>query len=130
MEDINKIETKKINYKGKIKEIPAHNTDSKLCENFIIAKMRYCKFEKFQNSEFCVYHTSNEEFAICPHDSTHKVLKENYNKHVKVCNILQEKVKITQNPWYEKALNAVGNDKRIQKELGEGADVNKLYEIK
>jgi hypothetical protein len=123
MENPQIIETKKINYKGKIKEIPVSNSNPKLCEYFLIAKMRYCKFDKFTGSEFCVYHTSNDDFAICPFDPLHRILKEHYKKHIKVCNILQDKEKVTKNPWYVKDINAISQDNTKE-------EFNKIHEAK
>ena len=117
MEGSNNIETKTIEYKGKIKIIPAHNTDSKLCEHFLIAKMRYCKFDKFKDSIYCVYHTTTDEFVICPYDPSHRILKDHYKKHIKVCNILSERNRIKENPWYEKDINRVNSSKMSEDEL-------------
>ena len=43
-------QSRQIIYKGKVKDIPISNPDSKLCEFFIVARMRYCKFEKLNMS--------------------------------------------------------------------------------
>ena len=70
-----KLPTKKIIYKGKEKEIPIHNPDITKCEFYIIKKFKYCHFDKYNGSEFCVYHKPNEkeEFLICPYDSKHRI---------------------------------------------------------
>ena len=87
-----KIETKKIIYKGKEKIIPIKNPDSSKCEYYLIHKFRYCHFNKFNNSEFCIYHIpsnqSKDEFCICPYDSKHRILKSKFKQHLKTCNTL------------------------------------------
>jgi tRNA:m4X modification enzyme len=102
--------TKTITYKGKVKEIPVCNSDPKLCEFFIIARMRYCKFEKLKNSEYCVYHLPDESKEIlvpCPIDPSHRVLTSKLKKHMKVCNKLEEKEKLKKNEWYVEKINLV-----------------------
>lgn len=100
--------TKNIVYKGKEKTIPVSNKNPKLCEEFIIAKMRYCKFEKFENSEFCIYHTPDKEkFLPCPIDPSHRVLAEKLKRHIKVCNKLGEQTRLQQSVWYKDQINKV-----------------------
>jgi len=112
-----------IEYKGKQKRIPAKNEDETLCEFYIVKKMRYCRFKKVfadelieKNKdknligEFCVYHQPlkenvDNEFILCPIDPTHSVKKSKLNKHVKKCNFLVQKEKVTKNVWYKKDAN-------------------------
>ena len=77
-------QTKTIVYKGKEKIIPLHNPDKNNCEFFIVPKFRYCHFQKYNNTDYCVYHTSNdkEEFLICPYDKKHRILKSKYKAHL------------------------------------------------
>lgn len=117
------IKIKVIEYKGKEKRIPAKNEDENLCEFFIIKKMRYCRFKKVfaedikeknkdknLNGEFCVYHqplkeNPENEFILCPIDPSHSVKKSKLNKHLKKCNYITQKDKITKNIWYKKDSN-------------------------
>lgn len=103
--------TKKIIYKGKEKEIPAHNPIETKCEYYIIAKYRYCSFEKVSNSEYCIYHVKDyeKEFKICPHDPKHRILASKYNKHLKTCNTLAQKNKMINNHWYKNEINKPKN---------------------
>jgi tRNA:m4X modification enzyme len=112
MEGENSYNTRQINYKGKIKDIPKSNADSKLCEFYIVARMRYCKFEKHAGSQFCIYHLPNDTipdvaFVDCPIDPSHRVLADKFKRHVKVCNKLGEKKRLTENPWYKEKVNKV-----------------------
>jgi tRNA:m4X modification enzyme len=117
------IKMKEIIYKGKKKLIPEQNTPG-LCEYFIIAKMRYCRFNKLENYSYCVYHSCDEDrFLPCPHDPTHKVLKEHYKKHVNVCNKFTEKKILELNPWYSKDIN------RINK-FDNQEEIKRYYELK
>lgn len=127
--DYANIPTKQIVYKRKTKEIPAYNSDAKLCENYIIAKHRYCKFEKHLNSQFCIYHMPKEneekvEFIVCPIDPSHRVLAEKFQRHIKVCNKLGEKKRLINNVWYSEKINKVNNNESIIKNL------HKLQELK
>jgi len=127
--------TRTIVYKGKPKEIPFKNADPKLCEFYIIARMRYCKFEKHENTEFCIYHRPNEEdnilFVDCPIDNSHRVLASKLKKHVKVCNKLGEKQRLVANPWYKEKINLVQeNEELIKKHNLDKEEVEKLYELK
>jgi tRNA:m4X modification enzyme len=122
------IPTKQIVYKGKTKEIPAYNADPKLCENYIIARHRYCKFEKHLNSQFCIYHMPKEnednvEFIVCPIDPSHRVLADKFQRHIKVCNKIGEKQRLINNVWYSEKKNKVNNEESINKNL------QKLQEI-
>lgn len=102
------IKTKEIIYKGKKKIIPEKNPDGKLCELFIIHKMRFCKFEKYKESEFCVYHIEAEEtFVDCPVDPSHRVMTSRLQKHLKVCNKVEFQNKLKQNPWWSEKINLV-----------------------
>lgn len=119
------IKTKIINYKGKEKVIPIYNSNPLLCENFIIAKMRYCKFEKSKNSQFCIYHTEDDDKYIeCPIDPSHKVLKTKLKKHRRICNKLEQQNKMKSNIWYSEGINVINDNKQIKEEL------NKLYELR
>ena len=118
--------TKIIIYKGKKKEIPVKNPDSKLCENYIIAKMRYCKFEKAFDSEFCIYHVPDKDnnlFVDCPIDPSHRVLLAKLKKHKKVCNKLEYLNKLQQNPWFTKDINKV-------KQNNELTNLDEYYNLK
>ena len=86
----NNNEMKKIIYKGKEKIIPVKNPDPKNCELYLIKKKRYCHFEKYKGSNYCVYHRVEEkdEYLICPYDPKHRILKEKFKNHLKVCNTL------------------------------------------
>jgi tRNA:m4X modification enzyme len=123
---INDVPTKIITYKGKNKEIPVKNKDPKLCEFFIIARMRYCKFVKLNNSEFCIYHFQDEKkelFINCPIDNSHRVLISKLQRHLKVCNKLEYKNKLQQNVWYTEGINKIDN------KIDEG-ELKELYNLK
>jgi tRNA:m4X modification enzyme len=115
---------KKIIYKGKAKEILECNPNKNLCEFFFISKMRYCKFEKLTNNEFCIYHIPKENedenlnFIDCPIDPSHRVLASKINKHVKICNKLTEKQRLIQNEWYVENINKVKSNEEILKANG------------
>ncbi len=116
------IPTKQIVYKGKTKEIPAYNSDPKLCENFIIARARYCKFEKHMGSQFCIYHMPKEneekvEFVFCPIDPSHRILASKLKRHINVCNKLGEKQRLVANVWYKEKINKVNNEEIINQSL-------------
>jgi hypothetical protein len=119
------LKTKKISYKGKIKEIPISNPDPANCEEFIISRMRYCKFVKLKNCEFCIYHIpdENKEMLIdCPIDPSHRILISNLKKHSKICNKLEQKAKLTNSEWYSEKINKVDHS-------AFGIDQNELNEL-
>ena len=124
--------TKKIIYKGKEKIIPSHNPDKTKCEYYIIKKSRYCNFEKFRGSEFCVYHRneteSQDEYLICPYDPKHRILKEKFKSHLKVCNTLSNKNEYQNNPWYIKNYNRAKIDKNHI--LPSDEELKKIYDLK
>ena len=126
-------ETKTIIYKGKEKIIPIKNPDPKNCELYIIKKGRYCHFEKYKNSQYCVYHRAEEkdekeEYLTCPYDPKHKILKHKYKNHLKVCNTLSNKENIENKEWFIKDFNRAKQDKNHM--LPNDEELNKLYEIK
>ena len=126
-------ETKRILYKGKEKIIPIKNPDPKNCELYIIKKGRYCHFEKYKNSQYCVYHRAEEkdekeEYLTCPYDPKHKILKHKYKNHLKVCNTLSNKENIENKEWFVKDFNRAKQDKNHM--LPNDEELNKLYEIK
>ena len=124
--------TKTIIYKGKEKIIPAHNPDETKCEYYIIKKSRYCNFEKFRGSEFCVYHRneseSQDEYLICPYDPKHRILKEKFKSHLKVCNTLFNKNEYQNSPWYIKNYNHAKADKNHI--LPSDEELKKIYSLK
>ena len=121
-------QTKTIVYKGKEKIIPLHNPDKNNCEFFILPKFRYCHFQKYNNTDYCVYHTPNdkEEFLICPYDKKHRILKSKYKAHLKTCNVLQARKEYEAQKWFSKEINHAKDPKGYinQEEL------NKFYEMK
>ena len=126
-------ETKTIIYKGKEKIIPIKNPDPKNCELYIIKKGRYCHFEKYKNSQYCVYHRAEEkdekeEYLTCPYDPKHKILKHKYKNHLKVCNTLSNKENLENEEWFIKDFNKAKQDKSHV--LPNDEELNKLYEIK
>jgi len=127
---------KTIVYKGKSKEIISCNPDKKLCEFFIVSKMRYCKFEKVINSEFCIYHIPDinaEKYIDCPIDPSHRVLVHNLEKHKKICNKLKDKQKLVLNEWYNGGINKIKKNEEIIKNWilkNEANDSKKLYDIR
>lgn len=97
---------KKVIYKGKEKEIPICNPDLKKCEFYSFKKQKYCQFDKYKDTEFCIYHSNKEEdFLICPYDSNHKILKEKFNSHLKVCNTLLKNQEMKKKEWYKENIN-------------------------
>ena len=129
-EDSLKLPTKKIIYKGKEKEIPIHNPDTNKCEFYIIKKFKYCNFNKYNGSEFCVYHKPNEEeeFLICPYDSKHRILKSKYENHLKNCNTLKNENKHKEFPWYSENINKAKENKNYS--LPSKEELEKLYNMK
>ena len=123
-------ETKKIIYKGKEKVIPIKNPDPNNCELYIIKKGRYCHFEKYKGSQYCVYHRveEKEEYLICPYDPKHRILKHKYKNHLKVCNTLSNKKNLENNEWFIKDFNRAKQDKNHI--LPDDDELNKLYDIK
>ena len=123
-------ETKKIIYKGKEKVIPIKNPDPNNCELYIIKKGRYCHFEKYKGSQYCVYHRveEKEEYLICPYDPKHRILKHKYKNHLKVCNTLSNKKNLENNEWFIKDFNRAKQDKNHI--LPNDDELNKLYDIK
>ena len=126
----NEIQTKKIIYKGKEKLIPAKNPDPKNCELYLIKKNRYCHFEKYKGSNYCVYHRVEEkdEYLICPYDPKHRILKEKYKYHLKVCNTLINGQNLEKNEWFIKNYNKAKPNKKYP--LPNDEELNKLYEQK
>ena len=124
------IKTKKIIYKQKEKIIPIKNPNPNNCELYIIKKDRYCHFEKYKGSEYCVYHRIQEkdEYLICPYDPKHRILKHKYKNHLKVCNTLSNKKNLENNEWYIKEFNKAKPDKNHI--LPNEEELNKLYNIK
>ena len=124
------IKTKKIIYKQKQKIIPIKNPNPNNCELYIIKKDRYCHFEKYKGSEYCVYHRIQEkdEYLICPYDPKHRILKHKYKNHLKVCNTLSNKKNLENNEWYIKEFNKAKPDKNHI--LPNDEELNKLYNIK
>jgi tRNA:m4X modification enzyme len=124
------IKTKKIIYKQKEKIIPIKNPNTNNCELYIIKKDRYCHFEKYKGSEYCVYHRIQEkdEYLICPYDPKHRILKHKYKNHLKVCNTLSNKKNLENNEWYIKEFNKAKPDKNHI--LPNDEELNKLYNIK
>ena len=122
--------TKKIIYKQKEKIIPIKNPNPNNCELYIIKKDRYCHFEKYKGSEYCVYHRIQEkdEYLICPYDPKHRILKHKYKNHLKVCNTLSNKKNLENNEWYIKEFNKAKPDKNHI--LPNDEELNKLYNIK
>ena len=129
-EDKKTEETKKIIYKGKEKVIPIKNPDPNNCELYIIKKGRYCHFEKYKGSQYCVYHRveEKEEYLICPYDPKHRILKHKYKNHLKVCNTLSNKKNLENNEWFIKDFNRAKQDKNHI--LPNDDELNKLYNIK
>ncbi len=123
-------QTKKIIYKGKEKIIPIKNPDPKNCELYIIKKGRYCHFEKYKGSEYCVYHRIEEEneYLICPYDPKHRILKHKYKNHLKVCNTLSNKQNLENKEWFIKGFNKAKPD--IKHPLPNEEELNKLYDYK
>ena len=126
-------ETKTIIYKGKEKIIPIRNPDPKNCELYIIKKGKYCHFEKYKNSQYCVYHRAeekqeNEEYLTCPYDPKHKILKHKFKNHLKVCNTLSNEKKLEKEEWFIKDFNKAKQDKKYI--LPNDEELNKLYDIK
>ena len=129
-EDKNSDNTKQIIYKGKEKIIPIKNPDPNNCELYIIKKGRYCHFQKYKGSQYCVYHRveEKEEYLICPYDPKHRILKHKYKNHLKVCNTLSDEKNLENNEWYIKDFNKAKQDKNHL--LPNEEELNELYNIK
>ena len=128
--EINNDEMKKIIYKGKEKIIPIKNPDPMKCEFYIIKKKRYCHFEKYKGSDYCVYHRIEEkdEYLICPYDPKHRILKEKYKSHLKVCNTLMNEKNLEKNEWFIKNYNKAKKNKNYP--LPSDEELNKIYNEK
>ena len=122
--------TKKIIYKNKEKIIPIKNPNPNNCELYIIKKGRYCHFEKYKGSEYCVYHRVEEkdEYLICPYDPKHRILKQKYKNHLKVCNTLLNKKNLESKEWYIKNFNKAKHEHYIQVILKSYEVAKNIYE--
>ena len=120
---------KKIMYKGKEKIIPIKNPDPTKCELYIIKKKRYCHFDKYKGSNYCVYHREEkDEYLICPYDPKHRILKDKYNTHLKVCNTLLNEQNLEKEEWFIKNYNRAKPDKNHP--IPNDEELNKIYEQK
>ena len=120
---------KTIIYKGKEKIIPIKNPDSTKCELYIIKKKRYCHFDKYKGSDYCVYHrTEKDEYLICPYDPKHRILKDKYKSHLKVCNTLINGQNLEKNEWFKKNFKRAKPDKNYP--LPSDEELNNIYEQK
>ena len=126
----NNNQTKKILYKGKEKIIPIKNPDPKKCELYIVKKGRYCHFDKYKGSDYCVYHRIEEkdEYLICPYDPKHRILKDRYKSHLKVCNTLMNEKILEKQEWFIKNYNKAKPSKNYP--LPNEEELNKIYEEK
>ena len=126
----NNNQMKKIIYKGKEKIIPIKNPDPTKCELYIIKKKRYCHFDKYKGSDYCVYHRIEEkdEYLICPYDPKHRILKEKYKSHLKVCNTLMNEKNLEKQEWFIKDYNKAKPNKNYP--LPNNEELNKIYEEK
>ena len=120
---------KKIIYKGKEKIIPIKNPDPTKCELYIIKKKRYCHFDKYKGSNYCVYHREEkDEYLICPYDPKHRILKDKYKAHLKVCNTLLNAQNMEKEEWFIKNYNRAKPDKNHP--IPNDEELNKIYEQK
>ena len=120
---------KKIMYKGKEKIIPIKNPDPTKCELYIIKKKRYCHFDKYKGSNYCVYHREEkDEYLICPYDPKHRILKDKYKAHLKVCNTLLNEKNTEKEEWFIKNYNRAKPDKNYP--IPNDEELNKIYKQK
>ena len=127
--DENENQMKKIIYKGKEKIIPIKNPDPSKCELYIIKKKRYCHFEKYKGSDYCVYHRiEKDDYLICPYDPKHRILKDKYKSHLKVCNTFINEKNLEKKEWFIKDYNKAKPD--INFPLPPDEELKKLYEQK
>ncbi|VFQ87242.1 unnamed protein product [Cuscuta campestris] len=78
------------------------------CKLWLPKKNRYCANSPLPSSPFCGNHTkrSDGQWIPCPIDSSHSVLKENLQSHLKRCPLLKQAQSLSLQPFYQKGVNA------------------------
>ena len=102
MESNKTVKPKKIIYKS-LKEIPIDNPNKEQCNKFISTKMRFCKFERMKDSEFCNHHNLDKG-SLCI-NCGHFIFSENLTKHGFNCKAIKEQEVLETQPWYSKNIN-------------------------
>ncbi|XP_002515211.2 tRNA:m(4)X modification enzyme TRM13 [Ricinus communis] len=82
------------------------------CKFWLPKKNRSCANTPLSDSPFCGNHTQrcNGQWIPCPIDSSHSVLKENLEGHIKRCPLLKQTQSLSLQPFYQKGINAGKED--------------------
>ncbi|TQE11520.1 hypothetical protein C1H46_002895 [Malus baccata] len=82
------------------------------CKFWLPKKKRFCANVPLNDSLFCGNHTarSDGEWVPCPIDPSHSVLSENLEGHVRRCPLLKQVESLTNQPFYQKGINAGKED--------------------
>ncbi|GLU16686.1 hypothetical protein SLE2022_331060 [Rubroshorea leprosula] len=78
------------------------------CKFWLPKKSRFCANAPLKNSSFCGNHTtrSDGQWIPCPIDSSHSVLEENLEGHLKRCPLLKQAQSLSNQPFYQRGINA------------------------
>ncbi|KAL2935011.1 tRNA:m(4)X modification enzyme TRM13 [Bienertia sinuspersici] len=82
-------------------------TMEKRCQFWLPKKNRFCANTPLHPSLFCGNHTtrSDDKWVLCPIDSSHSVLEENLEAHIKKCPLLKQAQSLSVQPYYQKGIN-------------------------
>jgi len=79
---------------------------SEKCVFYMENKRRNCKFDAISNSQYCHYHSENQDFVFCPIDPSHAILKSKLETHLKICPKLKYEQTLKSAIWFSKGLNS------------------------
>lgn len=103
--------------------------ETKRCSFWLPKKNRFCANTLLNDSLFCGNHNSRSEsegqWIPCPIDSSHSVLEQNLKGHVKRCPLLKQVQFLSNQPFYQKGINA-GFDGEQQEEETPGIGDSKF----
>lgn len=88
------------------------------CKFFMENKRRNCKFDTINDSEYCHYHSPNQDFILCPIDNSHSILKSKFETHIKICPKLKYENSMKESLWFSEGINAstrLNNEKNTKK---------------
>ncbi|KAJ4969043.1 hypothetical protein NE237_015744 [Protea cynaroides] len=82
------------------------------CNFWLPKKNRFCANKRLGDSLFCGNHNpkSEEQRITCPLDSSHAVLQENLEAHLRKCPFLKQLQSLKQQPFYKKGINGGRDD--------------------
>ncbi|CAL5206720.1 unnamed protein product [Lathyrus oleraceus] len=101
--------------------------ETKHCNFWLPNKNRFCANTLLNGSLFCGNHNSRPEgqWIQCPVDPSHSVLEQNLKWHVKRCPLLKQVRSLSDQPFYQKGINA-GSDGEQQEEETSGINDSRL----